>query len=239
MIGTATVAHLRHQKLKQGETRIGWLMLAGSLVGAAAGARSVVALERAGDVVLSGKSVSWVTLVLYPAYLVFLIGALVPLLRRQPDGIEALSYVRHGPLTRVKVPPLIQLPRIPTVRVSAPVVAYIGLGLGYLGGLLGVGGGIALMPILLYGFGLPMRHAAGTGTLVLLATAIVGTAAHASSGNVDLGLSMVILVGASISAQVGAILTGKLPAGLLRRGLTLMIVATAGAIAIQLARRVL
>lgn len=239
MIGTSTVALLRHQKLKQGETRIDWLMLAGSLVGATAGARSVVVLERAGDVMVSGKNVPLVTLVLYSAYLLFLVGALVPLLRRGMSGVEVLSYVRHGPFTRVKIPPMVQLPHLPTTRVSAPFVAYIGLGLGYLSGLLGVGGGIALMPILLYGFGFPMRQAAGTGIIVLLATAIVGTVAHAASGNVHLGLSMVILVGASISAQVGALATNKLPAGLLRRGLALMIVATALAVAVQLLRRIL
>lgn len=239
MIGTATVALLRHQKLKQGETRMDWLMLAGSLVGAAAGARSVVALEHAGDVFVSGKSVPIVTLVLYPAYLLFLLGALVPLLGRQKQGVELLAYVRHGPFTRVAIPPLVDLPRIPSMRVSAPLVAYIGLGLGYLSGLLGVGGGIALMPILLYGFGFPMRQAAGTGILVLLATAVMGTAAHAFAGNVHLGLSMVVLVGASISAQVGALATNKLPAGLLRRGLALMIVATACAVAFQLVYRIL
>lgn len=239
MIGTATVALLRHQKLKQGEARIGWLMLAGSLVGATAGARTVVALERAGDVTLSGKNVPLVTLVLYAAYLVFLLGALVPLLRRQTGGIELLAYVRHGPFTRVKIPPLVDLPRIPSTRVSAPFVAYIGLGLGYVSGLLGVGGGIALMPILLYGFGLPMRQAAGTGIFVLLATALVGTAAHARAGNVDLGLSMVLLIGASVSAQLGALATSKLPAGLLRRGLALMIVGTAIAVTVQLLGRVL
>jgi uncharacterized protein len=239
MIGTAVVSLLRHQKLKQGETRIDWLMLAGSLVGAMAGAESVVALERAGDVTVSGKDVPLVTLVLYGAYLVFLLGALVPLFRRQTQGIEVLSYVRHGPFTRVTIPPMVELPRLPSARVSAPFVAYIGLGLGYVSGLLGVGGGIALIPILLYGFGFTMRQAAGTGIIVLLATAVVSTAAHARAGNVHLGLSMVILIGASVSAQVGALATSKLPAGLLRRGLALMIVATAGAVAVQLLRRVL
>jgi uncharacterized protein len=238
MVGTATVALLRHQKLRQGETRFDGLMLAGSFLGAVAGARTVVALEARGNVMIRGASVPLVTVVLYLAYLVFLIGALIPLIRRQHGGLEPLAYVRRGPLARLRVPPYVDLPAVPLSRVSAPVIAYIGLGLGYLSGLLGVGGGIALMPVLLYGFGFPMRQAAGTGILVLLVTAISGTVAHALAGNVHLGLSMVVLIGASVSAQVGALATNRLPAGLLRRGLALMIVATAIAVAGQLLRRI-
>src|SRR5690606_16987447 len=95
---------------------------------------------------------------------------------------------------------------------------YVGLFLGFLSGLLGVGGGVALMPILLYGFGFPIRHAAGTGIVVLLVTAIAGTLAHAQQGHVHLGVAMVLLIGASISAQIGAMLTSQLPARVLRRG---------------------
>jgi len=239
MIGTAMVALLRHQKLGQGETRVDWLMLAGSLVGAVAGARTVKALQAAGSILIQGKSVPLVSAVLYLCYIVFLLGALAPLIRRQRGGVELLAYVRHGPLSRVRIPPFVDFPRVPLTGISAPVVAYVGLGLGYLSGLLGVGGGIALMPVLLYGFGFPMRQAAGTGILVLLVTAVGGTVAHALAGNVHLGLAMVVLVGASMSAQVGALATNRLPAGLLRRGLALMIVATTCAVAFQLVRQFL
>jgi uncharacterized membrane protein YfcA len=226
MIGTSMAALLRHQKLGQGDTRFGWLMLGGSILGAVAGARTVEALEGYGSFA--------VTVTLDVAYVAFLLFALIPLLRRERGGIERLAYVRHGPLTRVPLPPFVDLPRVPLTHVSVPLVAYIGLGLGFVSGLLGVGGGIALMPILLYGFGFSMRQAAGTGTFVMLATAVSGTVAHAFAGNVHLGLALVLLVGASISAQVGALGTKKLPAGLLRRGLALMIVGTLAAVVFQL-----
>jgi uncharacterized membrane protein YfcA len=99
-----------------------------------------------------------------------------------------------------------------------------------------VGGGLALIPVLLYGFGFPMRQAAGTGILVMLAAAVSGTVTHALAGNVHLGLAMVVLVGASVSAQVGALATKKLPAGLLRRGLAILIIGTMCAVAFQLAK---
>jgi hypothetical protein len=239
MVGTATVALLRHRKLRQGELRFDALMFAGSLVGVATGARVVDALQHADNVVLFGKSVPLVTPALYGSYVVFLVGCGIALLKRARGNVEVLSYVRRGPFARIALPPYVDLPSVPLSRVSAIVVAYVGLGLGFLSGLLGVGGGIALMPVLMYGFGFPLRQAAGTGIVVLLATSVGGTVAHALSGNVHLGLAMVIAVGASVSAQFGALATSKLPAGLLRRGLALLIILTVVAIVWDLARRLL
>ena len=119
----------------------------------------------------------------------------------------------------------------------ALVVAYIGLALGFLSGLLGVGGGVALIPILLYGFGFPIRHAAGTGILVLFATSVSGTIAHARLGHVHLPLALTLLAGSSISTQFGALATHRLPVNVLRRGLALLILATVAALAWALARR--
>ncbi len=226
MIGTATVSVLRHQRLGQGELRFDWLMLLPSIIGTAAGAKTVEALASAGSVQVFGKTMPLVVLVLYGAYAIFLLGSGGALAKRASSKVEELSYVRRGPLARLAVPPYVDFPRVPLSRVSAIVVAYVGLGLGFLSGLLGVGGGIALMPALLFGFGFPLRQAAGTGIVVLLVTSASGTAFHAYQGNVHLGLSMVLAVGASLSAQVGALLTAKLPPRFLRAGLSWLILGT-------------
>jgi uncharacterized membrane protein YfcA len=237
MVGTATVALLRHHELGQGETRFDWLMMAGSMLGVAAGTKAVVSLEAAGSVRVASHDVPLVTLVLDGAYLVFLAGSASPLVKRQRGDVELLTYVRRGPLARVALPPYVDLPRVPLRRVSAIGVAYVGLGLGFLSGLLGVGGGVALMPVLLYGYGFPMRQAAGTGIFVLLVTAASGTVAHAIAGHVHLGMAMVLLVGASVSAQLGAMATSRLPAAILRRGLASLIFLTMVAVAWALIRR--
>ena len=218
MVGTASVALLRHRKLAQGDERFGLLMAAPSLVGVATGAHCVKALSELGNLELAGQPVPIVTLVLYIAFILFLLGGALAMWQRGSARSDELEYVRRGPFARLQLGPLVDLPAVRLSRVSAFVIAYSGLGLGFLSGLLGVGGGIALIPLLLYGFGFPIRHAAGTGISVLLVTAIVGTLVHAAQGHVHLGLALVLLVGASISAQVGAELTSKLPARFLRQG---------------------
>jgi uncharacterized protein len=150
---------------------------------------------------------------------------------------EALAFVRRGPLARIQIPPLVNLPSIPLSRVSAPIIAYVGLGMGFLSGLLGIGGGIALMPVMLYGFGFPLRQAAGTGIFVLLTSALVGTVIYAAEGNVDLRLAMALLVGSTVFAQIGAHLTHRLPVSFLRRGLAGIIIATIAVLAWDLVAR--
>lgn len=65
MVGTATVALLKHRKLRQGEVRFDFLMLGGALLGVSAGARSVKYLETTGSVQIGGGTIPTSMLVLY------------------------------------------------------------------------------------------------------------------------------------------------------------------------------
>ena len=234
MVGTAVVALLRHRTLGQGELRIDYIMLAGSLVGVGAGTKTVAALADAGEVEIAGGSIPLVTVALYGAYVV-LLAACSWLFWRQ--GERRLETDGGGPLARWRLGPQVDLPAVPLQGVSAVAIAYIGVGLGYLSGLLGIGGGVALMPVLIYGFGFPIKQAAGTGILALLITVALGTVQHALEGHVHLGMAMVLLVGSSLSAQAGAVLTRRLPARTLRRIFALLLWVTIAAICWDIWRR--
>jgi hypothetical protein len=201
-------------------------MLAGSLFGADAGVRTLGALSAAGT--LSGVPV--VQVVVDVTFILFLVGAAAVF------WIEGGKPRSTAPLARLRFGPSVTLPKI-GVQVSAIVVAWVGFALGFVSGLLGVGGGVALLPILVYGFGFPIRQAAGTGIVVLLATAIYGTVLHALRGNVELGLAMALLAGATPMAQVGALVTSRLPAASLRRMFAGVVLITAVAVIWDLARR--
>jgi len=214
MIGVATAALVRHQKLGQGEIKMDWMMLAGSLLGVGLGAQTVQALTRLGAVSLAGHAVPAAKLWLSLGYLA-LLGGVAAWMTRDSRHSSAAHAARPAPLLRLSLPGMTSLPRT-NVVVSAPAIGYLGLGMGFLSGLLGIGGGVALMPILLYGIGMPIRNAAGTGILVLLATCLAGTALHARLGHVRLDMALVLLVGSSLGAQIGAQLTARLDSRRLR-----------------------
>ena len=132
--------------------------------------------------------------------------------RTEPRGDVTIP----GVLAKVRIPPYIDLPEVGLKRVSVPVMAYIGFVLGALSGLLGIGGGVAFMPVLLYGYGLSVRNAAGTGILLMMVTVIVGTVVQGVNGFVSLPLAMSILIGSSVGSQLGALTTHRLPNRVLR-----------------------
>ncbi len=214
MIGVATAALMRHQKLGQGEIKMDWMMLAGSLLGVGLGARAVQGLERLGNVSLAGHAVPAANLGLSLGYLA-LLGGVAAWMTRDAWRASVPAAARPASRAGLSLPGLTRLPCTHLV-VSAPAIGYLGLGMGFLSGLLGIGGGVALMPVLLYGVGMPIRNAAGTGILVLLATCLAGTAVHARLGHVRLDMALVLLVGSSLGAQIGAQLTARLDSRRLR-----------------------
>ncbi len=82
------------------------------------------------------------------------------------------------------------------------LVVAVGGVVGFLSGLVGVGGGFLMTPILMM-IGVPPTVAAASDTNSIVATSSSGMAAHFRLGNVDLKLGSVLLLGGLAGAQVG------------------------------------
>lgn len=217
MVGTSFVSSLRHRRIRQGESRFDVSMLPGSLLGVELGARTLTFLVGAGSLHALGRSIPWVTLIVEVCYVVMLVWVAWSYWRHGNAKVDYLQYLRPGPLSRVRLGPRVDLRAVGLRGVSAVMIAYVGLGLGFLSGLLGIGGGVALNPVLLYGYGFPIRQAVGTGIIVLFVTAVTGTFVHALQGHVHLGMAVVLLVGGTVSAQFGALASRKMSGALLGR----------------------
>jgi uncharacterized membrane protein YfcA len=73
-----------------------------------------------------------------------------------------------------------------------------------LSGLLGIGGGIVMVPAFTAWIRMPVRRALGTSLLVIPALAIPGTIVHGLLGNVDWAIFLVLTLGVVPGARVGA-----------------------------------
>jgi uncharacterized membrane protein YfcA len=93
---------------------------------------------------------------------------------------------------------------LPVAGVSINLFLLVGAGgvVGFLSGLLGVGGGFLLTPVLMM-IGVPPTVAAASDTNAIVATSSSGMAAHFRLGNVDLKLGSVLLLGGLVGAAVG------------------------------------
>ncbi len=220
--GTSIASFLKYRHLKRGEPRVDLVMIGGSLIGVDAGTRLLSYLSHRPPLALpSGRAVPAVDVVLDGLFILLLSFTAVFTFReawqarRRP--VSRGDVTLPGPLvTRVRVPPYINLPRVGLSQVSVPLLVYLGFFLGVASGVMGIGGGVLFMPILLYGFGLSAHNAAGTGILLLFVTVAVGTVEQALRGYVALKLAMAILIGSSIGSQLGALTTHYLPNRVLR-----------------------
>jgi uncharacterized protein len=86
-----------------------------------------------------------------------------------------------------------------TVAVVVGLLA-LGLASGVLAGLLGVGGGIIIVPVLTILFGVPVALAKGTSLLVIIPTAIMGTVRNRRTGLTALRPAAVVGVAGILSA---------------------------------------
>ena len=98
-------------------------------------------------------------------------------------------------------------------------LAGIGLAAGFVSGLLGVGGGIIIVPLLAGILRMPLKRALGTSLLAIVALVIPGTIVHAALGHIDWAIFAALTLGAVPGARIGA----RLALGTRERTLRLLV----------------
>ncbi|NLO74849.1 MAG: sulfite exporter TauE/SafE family protein [candidate division WS1 bacterium] len=94
----------------------------------------------------------------------------------------------------------------------------VGVLVGFLSGLLGIGGGVLMVPALLYLWKHDMQTAVGTSLAAMIPTALAGSVRHSAYGNVDWQAAVVLAAGAVGGAYLlGAPLAEHVPSELLKR----------------------
>lgn len=81
----------------------------------------------------------------------------------------------------------------------------LGLVVGTLAAILGIGGGVMIVPALMLGFGAGDLLARGTAIAMMIPTSISGTIAHIRAGRADLVASALIGAGAVFTTALGAL----------------------------------
>ncbi len=93
---------------------------------------------------------------------------------------------------------------------SAALLVVIGLLTGTLSGLLGIGGGIVMVPAMIVALGMVPAIAKGTSVAVIVPTSIVGTLRNRTSANVDLKVATVAGLCGATTAVAGGMLADSI-----------------------------
>ncbi len=89
-------------------------------------------------------------------------------------------------------------------RATAAAYAATGLAAGFVSGLLGIGGGLVMVPLLAGALGMPLKRALGTSLLAIVVLVVPGTIVHAALGHIDWAIFLVVTLGAVPGARLGA-----------------------------------
>jgi uncharacterized membrane protein YfcA len=233
--GTSVSGVLAHRRRKGVDYRMGAVIIAGGLVGAAVGGLIFRLLQKSGqiDTVIS---------ILY----VVLLGTIGVLMAK--ESATALDLFRRGPRAAAKKvrrhnPLIALLPMRWRFYSSGLYISPLApLLLGFVGGmltvLLGVGGGFIMVPAMIYILGMSAQVVVGTSLLQILFVTAATTLIHATTTkSVDVVLAGLLLLGSVIGAQIGAQLAQKAKPELLRMFLAIVILAVALRMAIGLGWR--
>lgn len=114
------------------------------------------------------------------------------------------------------------------------LIMVFGFAVGILSGLLGVGGGILIVPFMVYVCKYPTKYAAGSSHLIISFSALFGIIGHSAYGSLDLPLILVTGIAVLIGGNLGARISMKFKSNVMKAGLGLIMLALAVQLIIKL-----
>jgi uncharacterized membrane protein YfcA len=138
-----------------------------------------------------------------------MIAAAVSMLRRRSGGTSVASFEERCEM------------------IGCARLVLVGIGVGFLTGFFGVGGGFLIVPALVLLLGLPMPLAVGTSLVAISLNALWGLLGNLQFGTFDLMLTTLFAVGGVVGVLTGGKLAGRLPDRTLRAAFAVLVVGLA------------
>ncbi len=212
IFGQTIGAVKKHQQMGNIDWKLGLISIITSIVGLEIGSDVIIALEKAGDV---GTIVRWCYMLLLWGLGIYMLRDYYIVSRKQLQKPEERTKTFNKKsrksktkiserLRKLNLPPMVSFPSSGIDGVSIWIILLVFLCTGFLSGFLGVGGGFIIMPVLVYLIGLPTAIAVGTSLVTVLLSGAYGCFTYALKGRVEIVAAFIMLIGASIGAQVGS-----------------------------------
>ena len=199
-----------------------FMLLAGGIIGTAFGVWLFTLLRAIGQLDIT-IGVSYVLLL-------GIVGVLMVI-----ESVRAIMRVRQGKPVELRRPgshmwihglPFKLRFKRSRIYVSAIPVWGIGFIIGFVGAIMGIGGGFLLVPMLIYLLRVPTATVIGTSMVLTLVTMASATVMHSATNHlVDALLALILMVGGVTGAQFGARAGQKMRSERLRLLLGLLVLA--------------
>ena len=207
------------------------VLLCGGIIGTALGVTTFTLLRSLGQLDLM-IALSYVALLTTVGGVMAWEGLRAMLRTRRGIVIPARRSGSHGWIHGL---PLKMRFKRSKIYLSVIPVVLVGIFIGFLGAVMGIGGGFILVPIMIYLLRVPTSTVIGTSMVLTLVTMLFATMLHAITNHlVDAVLALILMVGGVTGAQFGARTGQKIRGELLRLLLGVIILAVGIRFAVEL-----
>jgi uncharacterized membrane protein YfcA len=218
---SGVVTHWRRRTL---DLKMAAIMLAGGLVGTAAGVYLFGLFERLGQ---SELSVSLSYVILLSAVGGIMLNESVGAIRAARAGAP-VPVRKSGQHNWIHGLPFKLRFRQSRLYISAIPVLALGFVVGVLSAIMGVGGGFIMVPVMIYLLRMPTNVVVGTSLFQVLFVTAAATVLHAVNDySVDIMLALLLIAGGVIGTQIGVRMADRLRGEQLRLLLAVLVLAVA------------
>jgi len=202
VLGPATTALLA-RRVRWTSLNLPLTIAGGLLIGVSAGTLTFRNLETLGSAELFGRMIEPAQVSVLVVYLIVMLS--VGLFSIWETNRSKIGQpVSVGWFSQWNLPPLVRFREFEGERMSLPIVCWFGVGIGFVSGLLGMSGGLILIPGLVYLLGMRVEKAILPTLIIVWMISFQATVVHAWNGYVDLTLVSALLIGGTLGAQLGA-----------------------------------
>ena len=213
--GTSTVA-----------VKLGLTIASGCVLGVCIGLMLLEWLKGMPSLIINGKELVAVQFILFCCFVVLLSGVgIYMFIDARRDKKNPSGRKQRGWFSRIQIWPYAHFALLEPSKQSLVPLVLLGLIVGILTGLMGIGGGVILLPALVYLVGMPMVKAAGTSLLLVWISSLVAVIQHIKHGNINFGLWATMIVGGVAGTLIGTKIGLKASGSKLRMGFVYVVFA--------------
>ncbi len=216
IVAASTSGTYAHWKVGNVDFKMGIYLLVGGFLGGLVGVQAIKILHAMGNADFVIKMTYVLMLGIVGTYM--FIESLQSMKKIKGEQVEKVKEEKESVVGRfLKSLPMQTHFEKSGITHSVFVPIFLGAFVGVLAAIMGVGGGFLMVPIMVYMLRMPMHVVVGTSLFQILFTCIEVTFLQAyTNHSVDFILAVLLLLGSTIGAQVGAVFGRKLKADQLK-----------------------
>lgn len=233
IVASSSLAMFKRRRSNTVDFKLGATLAAGSTVGVFGGIYIMSILKNMEPLVVLGrqqKPVQYILLWLFLLLLVWIAGFMIfDACRKKKTG-----QMHIGLFSAIKLPPYIHFNTLDAPKMSLLPIVMFGCFVGVLTGLMGVGGGVIMLPALIFLIGQHPLKAAGTGLLVVWLSSLIAGTAHMIKGDIEIVLLICMLAGALAGTHIGTHIGLKMHSDNIKKYFVFIVLAAVAMIAYKL-----